>query len=136
MNFHRWRSTIQHVKQYRQLSESSSYIVSVEINSGDEFTSNDNELSTIMNIYAKLLIKNKSGKFDNNTDFQAFFDLLLQPDTFILSRTESDLNENYQILMENLYYVTAAIQELDVSLKTSSSPLVHRGDIVDIITTL
>lgn len=53
-----------------------------------------------------------------------------------MSRSEHDLNEIYQIYMENLYYVTAAIQSLDVNLKTNSSPSVHRGDIVDIITTL
>jgi hypothetical protein len=57
-------------------------------------------------------------------------------DAFILSRSEGDLNEIYQTLMENLYHVTAAIQELDVNLKTNSTPSVHRGDIVDIITTL
>ena len=38
--------------------------------------------------------------------------------------------------MENLYHVTAAIQELDVNLKTNSSPTIHRGDNIDIITTL
>jgi hypothetical protein len=57
-------------------------------------------------------------------------------DAFVLSRSEQELNEIYQVLMENMFHVTAAIQELDVNLKTNSSPSAHRGDIVDIITTL
>lgn len=69
--------------------------------------------------------------------FLFYFFVYNLTDAFILSRSEADLNEIYQILMENLYFVTAAIQELDVNLKTNSTPSVHRsGDIVDIITTL
>lgn len=104
------------------------------------------ELSVIMNIYAERLTKARSGEktldcahsADNNLFFHFLLFLLFpEKDAFILSRSEADLNEIYQILMENLYFVTAAIQELDVNLKTNSSPSVHRsGDIVDIITTL
>jgi hypothetical protein len=58
-------------------------------------------------------------------------------DAFILSCSENDLNEVYQILMENLIHITSAIQQIELNLKTSSSPSIHRtGDIVDIITTL
>lgn len=63
----------------------------------------------------------------------------LSTDAFILSRSEKDLTENNQVMMENLFHVTAAIQELEVNLKTSSSPSNHRSGIVDgcdIITTL
>lgn len=135
----RWPTTIQHVKQYKQLSDSSAYIVSMDSSLSDEGKSAD-ELSIIMNIYAERLTKNRHGKlalhkskyrrnkFDNLT--------LISADAFVLSRSEHDLNEIYQILMENLYHVTAALSELDVSLKTNSSPSVHRGDMVDIITTL
>jgi len=112
----RWRTTIQHVKQYKQLSESTVYVGSMEGSLGDEGKTSD-ELSIIMNVYAERLTKSKN-------------------DAYILSRSEHELNEIYQILMENLYHVTAAIQELDVSLKTNSSPSIHRGDVVDIITTL
>jgi hypothetical protein len=49
----------------------------------------------------------------------------LHADAFVLSRSEQDLNEIYSILMENLYNVTAAIQEMEIHLKTSSSTTVR-----------
>lgn len=142
-NLDSWRATIQHVKQYKQHSDSSSYIVNMETCSSDEGKALD-ELSVIMNIYAERLTKARSGKkiFDdvqrvvNNLFHYSFFFPSNATDAFILSRSEADLNEIYQILMENLYFVTAAIQELDINLKTNSSPSVRSGDIVDIITTL
>ena len=61
-------------------------------------------------------------------------------DVFVLTRSESELNEIYQMLMENLYLVSSALTAMEMTLKTntnSSSPAAPtRGDIVDIITTL
>lgn len=129
------------MKQYKQLSDSSVYVGSMESSLGDEGKSSD-EMSVIMNVYAERLTKSRNGWLTisnsrkRNLRINSLFSLLLLTDAFILSRSEHDLNEIYQILMENLYHVTAAIQELDVSLKTNSSPSIHRGDVVDIITTL
>lgn len=110
--------------------------MSLDNSSGDDTKSAD-ELSIIMNIYAERLTKNRHGKLlDLMNESNRFHRFSLSTDTFVVSRSEHDLNEIYQILMENLYHVTAALSELDVSLKTNSSPSAHRGDIVDIITTL
>lgn len=57
----RWRTTIQHVKQYKQLSESSVYVGSMEGSSGEEGKTSD-ELSIIMNVYAERLTKSKNGR--------------------------------------------------------------------------
>lgn len=107
------------------------------ITCGDEQKSAD-EMSIIMNIYAERLIKNRSGKFsvvklfksiEHHTHLQNFI-----TDVFILSRSESDLNEIYQTLMENLYHVTAAIQEMELHLKTSgSTPGRSMSDIITIL---
>lgn len=59
MNDNRWRTTIQHVKQYKQVSDSSVYVISMD-SSLDEGKSTD-ELSIIMNIYAERLAKNRNG---------------------------------------------------------------------------
>lgn len=59
-----------------------------------------------------------------------------------MSRSESELNETYQMLMENLYLVSAAFTAMEVSLKNNptNAPVVvpsMRGETVtDIITTL
>lgn len=110
--------------------------MSLDNSSGDDTKSAD-ELSIIMNIYAERLTKNRPGKLsDTVNESHRLYVFPLSADTFVVSRSEHDLNEIYQILMENLYHVTAALSELDVSLKTNSSPSVHRSDMVDIITTL
>ncbi|CAO1322409.1 unnamed protein product [Diamesa hyperborea] len=116
----RWRATINHVKQHKQLTDLSSYIVNLDSSSGEEPKSLD-DLSIIMNIYAERLTRNRN-------------------DVFVLTRSESELNEIYQMLMENLYLVSSALTAMEMTLKTntnSSSPAAPtRGDIVDIITTL
>jgi hypothetical protein len=61
VNHNRWLRTIQHVKQYKQLSESSSYNVSMDSFAGEEAKSSD-EMSIIMNIYAERLTKIRNGK--------------------------------------------------------------------------
>ncbi|XP_070490077.1 protein furry isoform X3 [Chironomus tepperi] len=102
----RWHATIQHVKQYKQVSDSCSFnVVSLDSSLCEEPKSSD-ELSIIMNVYAESLTKHKN-------------------DAFIISRSELELNEIYSILMENLYYVTAAIQEMELNLKTSSNSTVR-----------
>lgn len=58
MNFCRWRTTIQHVKQYKQIAESSVYIAGSLC---DDAKSSD-DLSVIMNIYADRLTKNRNGE--------------------------------------------------------------------------
>jgi hypothetical protein len=68
-------------------------------------------------------------------------------DAFILSRSESELSEIYQILMENLYNVSSALSAMEIALKanhsgtttsSSTTTAVSTGtrDTVDIITTL
>lgn len=91
-----------------------------------------------MNIYADCLTKNKNGKLNvinchctvkySNKSFIHFLYLFFVSyltDAFLLSRSEHDLNEIYSILMENLYHVTAAIQEMELNLKTNSSSTVR-----------
>ncbi len=60
-----------------------------------------------------------------------------------MSRSESELNEIYQMLTENLYLVSAAFNAMEMSLKTnlnnasSSANSSFRSETVtDIITTL
>lgn len=54
-------------------------------------------------------------------------------DVFISSRTEPELIEMHTILMENVYHVSGALANMEVSLKGPSSGM---KDTVDIITTL
>lgn len=55
-------------------------------------------------------------------------------DVFISSRTESELIEMHTILMENVYHVSSALANMEMSLKGLSSS--GHKDTVDIITTL
>lgn len=57
-------------------------------------------------------------------------------DVFISSRTEFDLIETQTILMENVYHVSGALTNMEMSLKGGHSQPVATKDIVDIITTL
>ncbi|KAG5678891.1 hypothetical protein PVAND_008517 [Polypedilum vanderplanki] len=102
----RWGATIQHVKQYKQVTESYSLNMSFDSHNTTFDGNKYDDLSIIMNVYADCLTKNKN-------------------DAFILSRSEHDLNEIHSILMENLYHITAAIQEMELNLKTSSSSTVR-----------
>lgn len=129
----RWHATIQHVKQYKQISECS-FNVSLDGSLCEEAKSTD-DLSVIMNVYAECLTKQKNGKLKcyqtEITIHESISDFIfsyLFTDAFILSRSENELNEIYSILMENLYYITAAISEMELNLKTSSSTTV-RNDI-------
>lgn len=62
---YRWRATIHHVKQYKQLTDSCSGLnISLECeesksSSGTTF----DELSIIMNIYAECLTRTKNGEY-------------------------------------------------------------------------
>ena len=56
---HRWKTTISHVKQHKQLTDLSAY--TVQDGSNEESKSLD-DLSIIMNIYADKLTKDRNGK--------------------------------------------------------------------------
>ena len=58
---YRWHATIQHVKQYKQVSDSCSFnVISLDSSLCEEPKSSD-ESSIIMNVYAESLTKHKNG---------------------------------------------------------------------------
>ncbi|XP_055531189.1 protein furry isoform X3 [Wyeomyia smithii] len=131
----RWSAAINHVKQHKQMSNlsSSNYNLSgtgggsgtngggcagssacgLQLDSSfgggysvsSEFKSTD-DLSIILNIYSQRLTKERN-------------------DVFIASRSEIELSEIYQILMENLLHVSSALSNMEIGMKavnnTSSS---------------
>lgn len=62
--FDRWHATIQHVKQFKQVSDSCSFNVSLDSSLCEEPKSSD-DLSIIMNVYAESLTKHKNGEYEN-----------------------------------------------------------------------
>uniref|UniRef100_A0A182QIV4 Cell morphogenesis protein N-terminal domain-containing protein n=1 Tax=Anopheles farauti TaxID=69004 RepID=A0A182QIV4_9DIPT len=136
----RWSAAINHVKQHKQLSNHSvsNYNLSGGIGSGSggnagggimftsggssssstgaaacgsgdgvfnnlatEFKTTD-DLSIILNVYAHRLTKDRN-------------------DVFIVSRSEYELSEIYQILMENLLHVSSALSNMEISMKANTS---------------
>ncbi|XP_065087337.1 protein furry isoform X3 [Ochlerotatus camptorhynchus] len=116
----RWSAAINHVKQHKQMSNlsSSNYNLSgtsggsgasggLQLdtsfggNSSAEFRSID-DLSIILNIYSQRLTKERN-------------------DVFIASRSEIELSEIYQILMENLLHVSSALSNMEISMKTTNN---------------
>uniref|UniRef100_A0A182YPI0 Protein furry n=1 Tax=Anopheles stephensi TaxID=30069 RepID=A0A182YPI0_ANOST len=70
-------------------------------NLGTEFKTID-DLSLILNVYAHRLTKDRN-------------------DVFIVSRSEFELSEIYQILMENLLHVSSALSNMEISMKANTS---------------
>ncbi|KXJ81322.1 hypothetical protein RP20_CCG020450 [Aedes albopictus] len=118
----RWSAAINHVKQHKQMSNlsSSNYNLSgtssggggtsgggMQLdtsfggNSSVELRSTD-DLSIILNIYSQRLTKERN-------------------DVFIASRSEIELSEIYQILMENLLHVSSAVTNMEISMKTTNN---------------
>ncbi|XP_035794162.1 protein furry-like isoform X3 [Anopheles albimanus] len=112
----RWSAAINHVKQHKQLSGSavSNYAVGTVTGApagtgsdtlfgtlGTEFKATD-DLSIILNVYAHRLTKDRN-------------------DVFIVSRSEFELSEIYQILMENLLHVSSALSNMEISMKANTS---------------
>ncbi|KFB41528.1 AGAP004892-PA-like protein [Anopheles sinensis] len=133
----RWSAAINHVKQHKQLSNhsASNYNLAsaggvgvgvgggggmmftasgpggmgagggsgetVFSNLGTEFKTTD-DLSIILNVYAHRLTKDRN-------------------DVFIVSRSEFELGEVYQILMENLLHVSSALSNMEISMKANTS---------------
>ncbi|XP_049542885.1 protein furry isoform X2 [Anopheles darlingi] len=112
----RWSAAINHVKQHKQLSgiAVSNYAVGAASgvpagpgtdtlfgNLGTEFKTTD-DLSIILNVYAHRLTKDRN-------------------DVFIVSRSEFELSEIYQILMENLLHVSSALSNMEISMKANTS---------------
>lgn len=56
-------------------------------------------------------------------------------DVFISSRSEAELLETHTILIENVYHVSGALNQMEVQLKDPTTIVVTK-DTVDIITTL
>ncbi|XP_058831172.1 protein furry isoform X5 [Topomyia yanbarensis] len=122
----RWSATINHVKQHKQMSNLSSSNYNLSGGSGtsggvgggsglqldssfggtgynltSEFKSTD-DLSIILNIYSQRLTKDRN-------------------DVFIASRSEIELGEIYQILMENLLHVSSALSNMEIGMKATNN---------------
>ncbi|XP_052897870.1 protein furry isoform X3 [Anopheles moucheti] len=102
----RWSAAINHVKQHKQMSNHSASNYNLPgdgpfSNLGTEFKTID-DLSIILNVYAHRLTKDRN-------------------DVFIVSRSEFELGEIYQILMENLLHVSSALSNMEISMKANTS---------------
>ncbi|XP_055625091.1 protein furry isoform X2 [Toxorhynchites rutilus septentrionalis] len=123
----RWSAAINHVKQHKQMSNlsSSNYNLSgasggsgggganggcggggglqldTSGNSSLELKCTD-DLSIILNIYSQRLTMERN-------------------DVFIASRSEIELSEIYQILMENLLHVSSALSSMEITMKTTNN---------------
>ncbi|XP_058065820.1 protein furry [Anopheles bellator] len=106
----RWLAAINHVKQHKQLSNHLALNYStlcdatrdtvLDTMSTESKTIDD--LSIILNAYAHRLTKDRN-------------------DVFIVSRSEFELSEIYQILMENLLHVSSALSNMEVGMKANTS---------------
>ncbi|XP_037907815.1 protein furry isoform X6 [Hermetia illucens] len=122
----KWSSAITHVRQFKRMSQLSGSNLNLTIVgagmlslSGSYDSHSNDELSTILNIYAQRLIRDKT-------------------DGFIMSKSEQELGEVYNLLTENLYHVSSALQAMEINMKSysgvSASAANKEGS--DIITTL
>ncbi|XP_039484848.1 protein furry isoform X11 [Drosophila santomea] len=124
IDLQRWPSAIAHVRQYRRISTLNA--------SGDQnvtifsYSCGDNrqkwdEMSVILNAYAHGIMKDRTAE------------------TFIVSKSDSELFEIYAILSENLYHVSSALTNMEISMKSYSaggaSGNLHRSE-QDIVTNL
>ncbi|XP_032575615.1 protein furry isoform X7 [Drosophila sechellia] len=123
IDLQRWPSAIAHVRQYRRIStlNASGYqnVTIFSYNSGDNRQKWD-EMSVILNAYAHGIMKDRT-------------------EAFIVSKSDSELFEIYAILSENLYHVSSALTNMEISMKSysagSASGNSHRSE-QDIVTNL
>ncbi|XP_070136486.1 protein furry isoform X3 [Drosophila bipectinata] len=123
IDLQRWPSAIAHVRQYRRVATLNA--------AGDQtmtiftYSSLDNrqkwdEMSVILNAYAHGIMKDRT-------------------EAFIVSKSDSELFEIYAILSENLYHVSSALTNMEISMKSysagSASGNLHRSE-QDIVTNL
>jgi len=116
----KWSSAITQVRQFKRISQLTSSNPNISILTAGNFDSRvADELSIILNIYSQKIIK------DGN-------------DTFIFSKTETELSEVYSILSENLYHVSSALLSMESNMKSypsvSSNSSIKEGQ--DTITNL
>lgn len=144
----KWPLAITHVRQHKQLSSMSCLNfqldapplvgVSTSLNDDDHHQSNGpaDDMSFILNVYSQRLIKDRNGKWDTLEllVLQILYEKIFV-DVFISSRTESELIEMHTILMENVYHVSGALANMEVSLKGPATSNVLK-ETIDIITTL
>ncbi|XP_032575614.1 protein furry isoform X6 [Drosophila sechellia] len=124
IDLQRWPSAIAHVRQYRRIStlNASGYqnVTIFSYNSGDNRQKWD-EMSVILNAYAHGIMKDRTAE------------------AFIVSKSDSELFEIYAILSENLYHVSSALTNMEISMKSysagSASGNSHRSE-QDIVTNL
>ncbi|XP_017028103.1 protein furry isoform X2 [Drosophila kikkawai] len=125
IDLQRWPSAIAHVRQYRRVSTLNA--------AGDQnltifsYSSLDNrqkwdEMTVILNAYAHGIMKDRTAE------------------AFIASKSDSELFEIYAILSENLYHVSSALTNMEISMKSysaaSASGHVHHRSEQDIVTNL
>ncbi|XP_033160184.1 protein furry isoform X11 [Drosophila mauritiana] len=123
IDLQRWPSAIAHVRQYRRIStlNASGYqnVTIFSYNSADNRQKWD-EMSVILNAYAHGIMKDRT-------------------EAFIVSKSDSELFEIYAILSENLYHVSSALTNMEISMKSysagSASGNSHRSE-QDIVTNL
>ncbi|XP_033160177.1 protein furry isoform X4 [Drosophila mauritiana] len=124
IDLQRWPSAIAHVRQYRRIStlNASGYqnVTIFSYNSADNRQKWD-EMSVILNAYAHGIMKDRTAE------------------AFIVSKSDSELFEIYAILSENLYHVSSALTNMEISMKSysagSASGNSHRSE-QDIVTNL
>ncbi|BFF97919.1 protein furry [Drosophila madeirensis] len=124
IDLQRWPSAIAHVRQFRR--------VSTLVAAGDQnltlcsYSNLDSrmkcdEMSVILNAYAHGIMKDRTAE------------------AFIVSKSDSELFEVYAILSENLYHVSSALTNMEISMKSysasSASGNLHRSE-QDIVTNL
>ncbi|XP_055608943.1 protein furry isoform X4 [Uranotaenia lowii] len=139
----RWSAAINHVKQHKQMLNLSSSNYNLSGTSGGSSScgggagsgggngsgiglqldvsfgggcntslvdlKSTDDLSVILNIYSQRLTKERN-------------------DVFIASRSEIELGEIYQILMENLLHVSSALSNMEIGMKSSSSNNSNNGN--------
>ncbi|XP_055840446.1 protein furry isoform X2 [Episyrphus balteatus] len=103
MDNQKWPETVAHVRQYKRMSHMS---VSNSNLSIFPYTNLENRLKYddvifILNIYSQRLLKDRT-------------------DTFIISKSSSELFEVYAILSESLYQVSSALTSMEINMKSFS----------------
>lgn len=177
----KWNAALHLTRQFRKYSStatlsptsnfalqpstsSTSCISSSSFNYGCMPIASDNnwmldDTSIILLVYAQKLVKDRNGTFSSDVtniccssvaNFYLFF-FLLYLDVFISTRSEQELTEIRDILMENLYNVSSALANMEMILKNTvgnpgilkqppSSPAItpstSKDPSVDIITTV
>lgn len=118
----KWSTALAHLRHHKKMTGLSAIQISTLLGApatlnavytiNEDTSETIDDLSIVLNIYAQRLIKDKNGNtyFKKHSKYNVVNDfVVLISDVFMASRTEAELIETQEMLMENVYRVAGSL---------------------------